>query len=50
MHRRQIPPVRRESAGVLFIVADRPEVEWEKVELRASLSSSLADRCAEGCR
>jgi hypothetical protein len=32
-HRRQTPPIPRESAGVLFIVVDRPKVEWEKVEL-----------------
>jgi hypothetical protein len=32
-HRRQTPPILKESVGVLFIVAGRPEVEWKKVEL-----------------
>jgi hypothetical protein len=34
VHRR-LTPMLRESAVVLFIVADRPEVGWEKVDLES---------------
>jgi hypothetical protein len=33
VRKRQPPPIPRESAGVLFIVTDRPEVEWKLVGL-----------------
>lgn len=36
---RNAAPMLRESAVVLFIVADRPEVEWEKVEVESKVET-----------